>query len=91
MLAKRANMQTSGGNANSRQPNVLTNIVAMQGDRANLLQLLTSYQLPVTGHEGYPKVLFFLFSSFFFVSVPLCVPFSVFLVLSFFAKVCSGL
>ena len=28
----------------------------LQADRVKLLELLTNYQLPITGHEGYAKV-----------------------------------
>lgn len=31
-------------------------VKSMQGDRQKLLQLLTGYELAVTGHEGYAKV-----------------------------------
>lgn len=29
---------------------------ALQADRVKLVELLTGYQLAITGHEGYPKV-----------------------------------
>ena len=29
----------------------------LQGDRSKLLELLTNYELPISGHEGYPKVI----------------------------------